>query len=215
MPNNRPHNSEPDMLVLHALRLKGVAEPVDVSEATDLEESEADEKLSSFRDRELVKRRDGRISGFLLLPAGKELHATLLEHDLAAADCRSHIEACYAAFLDYNEGFKQLCGDWQLRTVDGSQVPNDHRDVAYDAAIAARLAALQPAVGEVIDELAAAMTRFAPYSRRLGNAVARFTGGEHTALAQPLARSYHDVWMELHEDFLVTLDRDRSEADGY
>jgi hypothetical protein len=30
-----------------------------------------------------------------------------------------------------------------------------------------------------------------------------------------LTRSYHDVWMELHEDFLVTLARDRSAADGF
>jgi hypothetical protein len=209
------HESEPDLLILHALRLKGFAEPADVSDATNLAESEAAEKLTAFRDRELVKRRDGRVSGFLLLPAGKELHATLLEVDLAAADCRAHIESCYAAFLDHNETFKQLCGDWQLRVVNGVQVANDHRDTAYDASIAARLAALQPVVAEAIDELAAAMARFAPYSRRLERAATRFVGGEQSALAQPLSRSYHDVWMELHEDFLVTLDRNRSAADGY
>src|SRR6185295_16860477 len=109
------HESEPDLLVLHALRLKGFAEPADVSDATNLAESEAGEKLIAFRDRELVKRRDGRVSGFLLLPAGKELHATLLEADLAMANCLSQIESCYAAFLAHNETFKQLCGDWQLR----------------------------------------------------------------------------------------------------
>ena len=97
----------------------------------------------------------------------------------------------------------------------GVQVANDHLDAAYDAAIAERLAALQPAVADVIDELAAAMARYAPYSRRLDRAATRFVGGEHAALAQPLARSYHDVWMELHEDFLVTLDLNRSAADGY
>jgi len=209
------HESEPDLLVLHALRLKGFAEPADVSDATNLAENEAGEKLNAFRDRELVKRRDGRVSGFLLLPAGKELHAALLEVDLEVADCLSHIESCYAAFLAYNETFKELCGDWQLRTVGGVQVANDHTDAAYDADIAGRLAALQPAVAEVVDELAAAMARFTPYARRLDHAASRFVGGEHAALAQPLARSYHDVWMELHEDFLVTLDRNRSEADGY
>jgi hypothetical protein len=209
------HESEPDLLVLHALRVKGFAEPADVSDATNLAESEAGEKLVAFRDRELVKRREGRVSGFLLLPAGKELHATLLEVDLAMADCLSRIESCYAAFLAHNETFKQLCGDWQLRTVNGVQVANDHSDAAYDASIAARLAALQPVVADVIDDLAAAMARFAPYSRRLDRAATRFVGGEPSALAQPLARSYHDVWMELHEDFLVTLDRNRSAADGY
>jgi DNA-binding MarR family transcriptional regulator len=209
------HQSDPDLLVLHSLRLKGFAEPAHVSEATNLDESEADELLTSFHDRELVKRRDGRVSGFLLLPAGRELHARLLEYDLAAADCIAHIESCYAAFLAYNDTFKQLCGDWQLRTVNGVPVLNDHQDGSYDAAIATRLAALHPAVAGVIEELAVVMDRFAPYGRRLDGAVSRFLGGEQTALSQPLARSYHDVWMELHEDFLVTLDRARSEADGY
>jgi hypothetical protein len=209
------HESEPDLLILHALRLKGFAEPADVSDATNLHEDEAGEKLNAFRERELVKRRDGRVSGFLLLPAGKDLHAALLEVDLAVADCLTHIESCYSAFLAYNETFKELCGDWQLRTVGGVQVANDHSDADYDAAIASRLAELQPAVAEVVDELAAAMARFAPYARRLDHAATRFVNGEHAALAQPLARSYHDVWMELHEDFLVTLDRNRSAADGY
>lgn len=210
-----PHRSRPDLLVLHALRIKGLAEPADVSEATRLDEREAGETLLAFHRRELVNRRDGRISGFRLLPAGKELHATLLEDDLAAADCRSRIEACYAAFLAQNESFKQLCGDWQLRIVNGSLVPNDHRDAAYDAEIAGRLVALQPAVAEVIDELGSALSRFEPYSARLGRAVTRFVGGDAEALAQPLKRSYHDVWMELHEDLLVTLGRERSAADGY
>ena len=30
----------------------------------------------------------------------------------------------------------------------------------------------------------------------------------------PLSDSYHDVWMQLHEDLLLTLGRDRSTADG-
>jgi hypothetical protein len=209
------HESGPDLLVLHALRLKGFAEPADVSDATNIAEPDAAEMLGTFRDRELVKRREGRVSGFLLLPAGRELHATLLGDDLAAADCRSLIESSYRAFLAHNETFKELCGDWQLRTVGGVQVANDHHDADYDAGITARLAALQPRVADVIDELAAAMARFAPYARRLARAADRFVAGEPAALAQPLTRSYHDVWMELHEDFLVTLDLNRSAADGY
>ena len=209
------HVSDPDLLVLHTVRLKGFAEPADVSEATRLAEHEAAQKLKDFHERELVNRREGRISGFRLLPAGKELHASLLEDELATAACRARIEACYAAFLARNETFKELCGDWQLRAVNGSLVPNDHRDAAYDEAIASRLAALQPAVDHIIDELAGGLARFAPYSHRLGRAVDRFLGGDASALAQPLTRSYHDIWMELHEDFLVTLDRERSAADGY
>ena len=94
-------------------------------------------------------------------------------------------------------------------------MPNDHADAAYDATIAGRLTALQPDVAAVVDALAAVMARFGPYTGRLADAAARFAAGDPHALARPLARSYHDVWMELHEDFLVTLRRERDAADGY
>jgi hypothetical protein len=209
------HRSGPELLVLHSLRIKGFAEPPAVAEATALDESEATERLSVLREHELVGRRDGRVSGFFLMPRGKELHAELLERDGVAAGAHRAVERAFSAFLDYNETFKVLCTEWQLRTVDGKHVPNDHRDRRYDAAIAARLTGLQPLVAAVLDELAVALARFGPYTDRLGDAVTRFTAGDAAALARPLSRSYHDVWMELHEDFLVTLGRDRSEADGF
>ncbi len=40
-----------------------------------------------------------------------------------------------------------------------------------------------------------------------------FRGGDDDALAKPLSGSYHDVWMELHEDLLATLGRERTDAD--
>jgi hypothetical protein len=209
------HRSEPQLLVLHSLRVKGFAEPGAVAEATALEEGDAAERLSALRDSELVGRRDGRISGFFLLPPGKQLHAELLDQERVAADAHVAVERAFSAFLDHNETFKVLCTQWQLRTVAGKQVPNDHDDPEYDAAIAARLTRLHPLVAVVLDELAAALARFGPYAERLRDAATRFTAGDASALARPLSRSYHDVWMELHEDFLVTLGRDRGEADGF
>ncbi len=209
------HQSHPDLLVLHALRLKGFAEPPAVSEATGVEETYVVGRLTTFQQRDMVKRREGKVSGFLLLPAGKEHHAALLDEDRAAAACDERIEAAYAAFLAHNETFKQLCAEWQLRPVGGAAVANDHTDAAYDAAIVERLAAFQPDVAAVVDDLAAALARFGPYTGRLTDAAGRFAGGDHSALAKPLARSYHDVWMELHEDFLVTLRRQRDASDGY
>jgi hypothetical protein len=209
------YKSEPELLVLHALRVKGFAEPHDVCDATTLPEGTVTELLTTFHDQEIVGRRDGRISGFMLTPAGKERHAVLLDHERTQAACLPRLEWAYDAFLVYNETFKQLCSDWQLRTVDGKQVPNDHSDAAYDAAIADRLSALQAQMAEVLDEVGGVMTRFSPYGDRLENAVTRFVGGDKAALSRPLNRSYHDVWMELHEDLLLTLGRDRGDADGY
>ena len=81
------HRSDPDLLVLHALRLKGFAEPPAVSEAVAIDEVTVAERLVAFQERELVKRRDGRVSGFMLLPPGKDLHSALLDADRAAAAC--------------------------------------------------------------------------------------------------------------------------------
>jgi hypothetical protein len=209
------HQSEPELLVLHSLRLKGFAEPPDVADATALPEATVDDLLGSLRDQELVGRRDGRISGFVLTPAGKSHHATLLETERSASGCHTTVESAYDAFLQHNEVFKQLCSDWQLRTVNGTQVPNDHSDPEYDAAIAQRLTELQANVAPMIDGVACVLGRFEPYGDRLDRAVTRFVGGETRALSRPLSRSYHDVWMELHEDLLLTLGRARGEADGY
>jgi len=209
------YKSDPELLVLHSLRLKGFAEPTDVSDATTLPEGTVTELLVAFRDQEIVGRRDGRISGFMLTPAGKERHAVLLDKERSEAACAPRVEWAYDAFLAYNETFKQLCSDWQLRTVDGKQVPNDHTDAAYDRAIGERLVGLQAQVADVLDEIGAALIRFTPYGDRLDSAVTRFMGGETAALSRPLNRSYHDVWMELHEDLLLTLGRARGEADGY
>jgi hypothetical protein len=209
------YKSEPDLLVLHSLRLKGFAEPSDVSDATTLSEDTVTELLTAFRDQDMVGRRDGRISGFMLTPAGKERHGVLLDEERTQAACLPRVEWGYDAFLAYNETFKQLCSDWQLRTVGGKQVANDHTDAAYDATIAGRLTSLQARVAEVLDEIGGVLTRFSPYGDRLDNAVTRFVGGETAALSRPLNRSYHDVWMELHEDLLLTLGRNRGEGDGY
>jgi hypothetical protein len=209
------YQSEPELLVLHSLRLKGFAEPPDVSDATTLPEDTVSELLVSFRDRDMVGRRDGRISGFMLTPAGKQHHATLLKKERTQAGCLPRVQWAYDAFLAHNETFKQLCSDWQLRTVEGKQVPNDHTDATYDAAIAGRLTALQAHVATVLDEIGRVLTRFSPYGDRLESTVGRFVRGEAAALSRPLNRSYHDVWMELHEDLLMTLGHDRGEADGY
>src|SRR5437764_13954491 len=103
------YRSEPDLVVLHAVRLKGFAEPAEVAEATGLDDGDASRRLAAFHHRDLVTRRDGRLSGYALLPAGRQRHAALLQEESAAAQCRAVVEAAYAAFLDCNETFKQIC----------------------------------------------------------------------------------------------------------
>ena len=148
-------------------------------------------------------------------PKGARPTLRLLADERAGAGWDDELERAYGAFVDANDGFKRVCTDWQLRTVDGEQLVNDHTDPGYDAAIAERLGLVHEQIVPVLDELAATVARFGPYPTRLREALDRFRGGDAGALARPLSGSYHDVWMELHEDLLLSLGRERSAADGH
>jgi hypothetical protein len=51
------------------------------------------------------------------------------------------------------------------------------------------------------------------YQPRLNSALTAFSDGNTEALARPMTGSYHDVWMELHEDLLLALARQRTDED--
>jgi len=210
-----PHATAPALMVLHALRVKGFAEPPAIAESTGLPEAEVEPIVSMLGAEGLATHRDGRISGWTLSADGKTEHLRELAEDRDAAGADAALELAYKGFLAANETFKELCTDWQLRSVGGELVVNDHSDATYDAAIAVRLDSLHAGIVPVLDDLTAALPRFEPYAGRLTNAAERFTGGEPHALARPLANSYHDVWMELHQDLLLSLGRERDAADGH
>jgi len=210
-----PRTTTHDLTVLHALRLRGFAEPAAIGASTGIAEATAALVIDALAAGGLVTHRDGRISGWMLTPDGRAAHARLLADERADAGWDDELERAYEGFIDANDAFKRICTDWQLRTVGGEQVVNDHTDAAHDAGVAERLDLLHGQIVPMLDELAATVARFAPYSARLQQAIVRFRGGEAAALARPLSASYHDVWMELHEDLLLSLGRERTVADGH
>jgi hypothetical protein len=64
-------------------------------------------------------------------------------------------------------------------------------------------------------ELADTMERFGRYGNRFSAALRRVVAGNVDAFTKPRSGSYHDVWMELHQHLLFTLDRQRIDADGH
>ena len=189
-----------DLLVLHVLRLRGFVTADGVTES-----------LGTFPD-ELVERlvQDGLVRFveargiYALLAAGRERHQSSLDA-LGEID-RQRLADRYASFLELNSVFKELCTRWQLR---GSE-PNDHSDAAHDAQCIHDLVQLHRSVEPVIKQLAVVIPRMDRYCGRLRRAVDLVAAGDSTRFSGVNCGSYHDVWMELHEDLIVLqgIDRD-------
>jgi len=138
----------------------------------------------------------------------------LLSADLESSGQRAIVLDAYEMFLPINGDFKQVCTAWQLReSPSGETVPNDHSDGAYDGEVIRNLEEIHRRILDPLSELAS-VSRFARYQPRLEDALAKVRAGDPDGFARPLTNSYHDVWMELHEDLLVSLDLTRSGADG-
>lgn len=199
-----------ELRVVHALRLKSFADTPVVAEAAGVPEDRAKAVLESLAEAEHVRYREGRMTGWMLLPSGRDHGEKLLAAQLDAAGKRAELEALYRRFLEHNQPFLGLCTDWQVRDVDGEQVPNDHGDAAYDAEIIGRLAAADAEMQPICSELAAIFPRFAHYGPKFAEALTRVQSGDIDWFTKPMIESYHTIWFELHEDLLASLGIDRA-----
>jgi hypothetical protein len=200
------HESEPRFRVLHALRIKGFAKADVLAELAAVEQPDVEAHLSDFQAAELAQFREARAL-WQLTGKGRELHSKQLAAD--AAPVRDALTAPYATFLELNELFKELCGDWQLR--DGA--PNDHSDDVHDKGVINRLLAMDAQAQPVVAVMGGELARLAPYGSRLAATARRVADGDHHLFTGVMCGSYHDVWMELHEDLILTLGVDRA-AEG-
>jgi hypothetical protein len=202
--------SDPRLLVLHGLRLKGVAPAESVADAVDLPVSEVEASLPELEAEGLVARRSGRLAGWTLTPAGRDEHGRLLGDEARAAGAHATVARSYRRFRALNAGVLNVCSRWQVRDVGGRPVRNDHRDGRYDARVVADLARLEARTEPLLDDLASALDRYGRYRPRLRHAVDRVEAGERDWFTKPMIPSFHTVWFELHEDLLATLGLDRS-----
>ena len=143
-----------------------------------------------------------------LFPPGKERHEALIDgyaDDALAAGLAPH----YEPFLALNDRFKELCTRWQVKNGE----PNDHADAAYDASCVTELAALAAEAEPIISGFADALPRMSRYQTRLDTAAACVARGENNRFTGVMCESFHDIWMELHEDLIVLQRIDRA-AEG-
>ena len=144
-----------------------------------------------------------------LTPDGRAAHADALAEELSGLDVAAAFADSYPSFLQMNVEFKSLCGDWQLRDGD----PNDHTDADYDASVIERLTDLHKRAHPVVTHFGESVERYEPYAERLVTVLDRVRIGESNMFTGVMCGSYHDVWMELHEDLILTQGIDRG-AEG-
>jgi len=205
--------SDPRTLVLHGLRLKGVADAPTVAEAVGLDVAEVEAELEALAADSLVVQREGSLAGFALTPAGRADLGRHLREELDRHGVRDAVVDAYERFVALNRELLDACTAWQLREDEpgGEPVVNDHADADYDAAVIERLVAIDARVQPICADLARSLARFGRYGPRLTHALERLRSGDKDWFTKPMIPSYHTIWFELHEDLLATLGIDREQ----
>jgi len=201
--------SDPRLLSLHALRLKGFAEADDAARLVGLAAEVVEDQLRVAAADGFTQHREGVRSGWSLTVEGRKENERLLAEELDEARRRDDVRDAYRRFLALNGELLAVCTDWQVRD-GGAGILNDHTDPAYDAAVVARLDEIDGRVQPICALLGGWLDRFRGYGSRFRSALDRVRAGDTEWFTKPTIDSYHTVWFELHEDLLATLGIDRT-----
>jgi len=193
-----------EALVLHVLRLRGFVTRDGFEESIGVHPGDT---LDDLIAGGLVRFMEAR-GMYALLPEGRDRHVEIVE-SFAPPAVRAGLALHYESFLALNERFKELCTRWQMK---GEQ-PNDHSDAGYDAECIAGLRELSDDAKPVLAGFGNAVSRMGRYLSRLDEALAAVEAGRTSRFTGVMCSSYHDIWMELHEDLIVLQGIDRS-AEG-
>ena len=209
----RPAGSSPELLVLHALRLKGMADAAAVASRFSLDRQVVDELILEYESSGLIASVGfADLSGWTLTDAGRAEDLILLAAELEATGARSPITGAHEAFVSLNGPFLATVTRWQIRpTPWDALASNDHSDWRWDERVLQDLDRLLRRLRPVCDQLTDALARFDGYMDRLVGAHARVARGQREWVDQPGIDSCHMIWFELHEDLLATLGLERGQ----
>jgi hypothetical protein len=185
---------KPDVIV--TVKLKGRATAPAVSDAVGYDASPILDELAQEGKVETVK------SFFKITPAGTDTVAETLGAVRRALG-PDRLTSWYDTFTSTNGNFKATVTDWQLRTVDGSHVINDHSDQHYDNRVLDRLHTINGEIAHLLGDFAASFHRYGRYRERFDRALERIRSGQREFMASPAVDSYHSVWFELHEELIL------------
>jgi hypothetical protein len=143
--------------------------------------------------------------GCMLTEQGQQHHAELLERERAEIDVDA-VKTLYERFLAVNQPTKSKCSEWQNLTDD---------DAEARFVIATDLQDILERVSTTINRTSEHIPRFGGYPPRMDAALGKVLEGQNEYLTSPTVESFHNVWMECHEDYLLTLGISREEEGSY
>ncbi|MFI6426439.1 transcriptional regulator [Promicromonospora sp. NPDC050880] len=209
-------SSQPELLVLHSVRIQGMADDGAVAERFGLDEAGTHEILLDDEAYGWVSHAAfAGTSGWSMTERGRAEDDRRLAEELAESGARPAVESAHERFGPLNDRLLQACTDWQLRANgDERLVPNTHTDPEWDARVLDELEALEAELEPLVAGLSQVLARFEGYDTRFSSALARARAGRGEWVAGTAVASCHAVWMELHEDLISTLGIDRAATAG-
>lgn len=183
-----------ELLVLHAVRLKGHADSGAVAERFGLDAHDTHEYLLDAQARGWVTKSSfADLTGWALTGTGRQRNESQLRDELDSVDARPAVDAVHEDFLPFNAQASRVFTTAQLGSADD---------------VHGQLADIADALRDLEQRLTARLTRFSGYHERFARALAQ-------AIDHPMwitgieVDSCHRVWFELHEDLIATLNISR------
>ncbi|MEV6930046.1 transcriptional regulator [Dactylosporangium sp. NPDC051485] len=186
------HPSPADLLVLHAVRLKGFAGTAAVAGRFGLDTDRTREDLLDAQAHGRVSRSSfADLAGWSLTQAGYRHNEAQLRDELDRTGARGTVTAVHEQFLPRNARASRIFTAWQLS-------PGSPAGTFHD------LAGLAGELRDLERPLAERLSRFAGYHDRFTTALAR-ASDDPAWITGIEVDSCHKVWFELHEDLIATL----------
>ncbi len=179
-----------NLLVLHAVRLKGFADTEAVAARFGLDLSETSEELLDAQAFGWVSWSEfAGLAGWSLTEAGRRRNEAMLREELDRLGARAEVERVHDDFLPLNAEAARVFTAVQLGSAG---------ELPLLAGLAGELRGLE-------ERLDKHLPRFAGYYDRFATALAR-AADQPEWITGVQVDSCHRVWFELHEDLVATLD---------
>jgi hypothetical protein len=200
-------SSQPELLVLHSVRIQGMADDDAVAARFDLGPADAREILLDDEAYGWVRRAAfDTTAGWSLTDRGRAEDDRRLAEELVDVGARAVVEEAHEAFQPLNTRLLRACTDWQLLPgQDDRLVSNTHADPEWDGRVLDEVGTLRDELTPLVASLSSVLARFEGYDTRFTAALDRARAGQEQWVAGAGVASCHVVWMELHEDLLSTL----------